>query len=297
MTPISVRRLRRLPRPSVPSFRHPSLLWLYASITGVSVSKLFLAGVVPGVLMAVALMAAVYIIALRHKMPRADHIDWKEIWFSFWDAALSLLTPAIIIMGIFGGLFTPTEAGVAASAYAMFLSMVVYKEISLRQLPGIFWDTLQHTIRVMFVIAAAGFFGWLLIHQRVPDALVKSMLGFSDSPAVILAIVVLILLVLGMFLEGIAVIVLTVPLFAPVMAQIGVDPIQFGVIMIMCSMMGLLTPPVGMVIFAVASVANISVGRLSRALVPYLIGLAFVLVLVVAVPAVSLWLPEKVFAP
>lgn len=123
------------------------------------------------------------------------------------------------------------------------------------------------------------------------------MLGFSDSPAVILAIVVLILLVLGMFLEGIAVIVLTVPLFAPVMAQIGVDPIQFGVIMIMCSMMGLLTPPVGMVIFAVASVANISVGRLSRALVPYLIGLAFVLVLVVAVPAVSLWLPEKVFAP
>ncbi len=176
----------------------------------------------------------------------------------------------------------------------MFLSMVVYGEIKPSQLPGIFWSTLQSTVSVMFVIAAAGFFGWLLVHQRVPDALVSSMIGFSDSPAVILAIVVLILLVLGMFLEGIAVIILTVPLFAPVMAQIGVDPIQFGVIMIMCSMLGLLTPPVGMVLFAVSAVAKMPVGRLSRALVPYLIGLALVLLLVVSVPAVSTLLPTLV---
>lgn len=270
---------------------------LYSSITGVSVAKLFLAGVVPGVLMALALMAAVWIIALRHNMPRADHIDWAEIWDSFKGAALSLLTPIIIIAGIFGGLFTPTEAGVAASAYAMFLSMVVYKEINVSQLPGIFWETLVSTVAVMFVIAAAGFFGWLLVHQRVPDALVASMVGLSDSPVIIMAIVVLILLVLGMFLEGIAVIVLTVPLFAPVMAQIGVDPIQFGVIMIMCSMLGLLTPPVGMVLFAVSAVAGMSVGRLSRALTPYLIGLALVLLLVIAVPAASTWLPSLVLGP
>lgn len=267
---------------------------LYSSITGVSVAQLFMAGVVPGVLMAVALMGAVWIMAWRHKMPRADHIDWVEIWDSLRGAALSLLTPIIIIGGIFGGVFTPTEAGVAASAYALFLSMVVYKEITFRDLPRIVWTTLQHSLRVMFVIATAGFFGWLLVHQRIPDALVKSMIGFSDNPAIILAIVVLILLVLGMFLEGIAVIVLTVPLFAPVMTQIGVDPIQFGVIMIMCSMLGLLTPPVGMVLFAVSSVAQMPVGRLSRALVPYLIGLTLVLLLVVCVPAVSTWLPRLV---
>ncbi|MEM1076334.1 MAG: TRAP transporter large permease [Pseudomonadota bacterium] len=267
---------------------------LYSSITGVSVAQLFLAGVVPGVLMALALMGAVWLMALRHKMPRADHIDWAEIWHSFQGAAFSLLTPVIIIAGIFGGLFTPTEAGVAASAYAMFLSVIVYREIKPHDLPGIFWITLQHTIRVMFVIAAAGFFGWLLVHQRVPNELVTSMVSLSDNPAVILGIVVAVLLVLGMFLEGIAVIVLTVPLFAPVMQQIGVDPVQFGVIMIMCSMLGLLTPPVGMVLFAVASVAKLPVGRLTRALVPYLIGLALVLFLVVAVPGVSTLLPRLI---
>ncbi|WP_370302389.1 TRAP transporter large permease [Pseudooceanicola sp.] len=270
---------------------------LYSSITGVSVSKLFLAGVVPGLLMALALMAAVWIVAWLHKMPRRDHIAWREIGASFIDAALSLLTPIIIIAGIFGGLFTPTEAGVAASAYALILSMLVYREIKPSQLPLILWETLQHTIRVMFVIAAAGFFGWMLVHQRVPNQLVTSMLELSENPAVLMAIVVLVLLILGLFLEGIAVIVLTVPLFLPVMTEIGVDPVQFGVIMIMCSMVGLLTPPVGMVLFAVSSVAGMSVGRLSKALMPYLLGIAFVLLLVVTVPAVSVWLPNLVMGP
>ncbi|MHA3979165.1 TRAP transporter large permease [Halovulum sp. GXIMD14794] len=265
---------------------------LYSSITGVSVTQLFLAGVVPGVLMALALMVAVYIMALRHKMPRRDHIDWLEIGRSFLDSFLSLMTPVIIIMGIFGGFVTPTEAGVLATAYALVLSMLVYREVKPRDLPRILWETLLHTVRVMFVIATAGFFGWLLVHQRVPNQMVESLLGLSDSPAVILAIVVLILLVLGMFLEGIAVIVLTVPLFLPVMNEIGVDPVQFGVIMIMCSMVGLLTPPVGMVLFAVSSIAGMSVGRLSRALLPYLIGLVIVLLAVVAIPEVSTWLPN-----
>jgi len=267
---------------------------LYSSITGVSVAKLFLAGVIPGVLMALALMIAVYIVARLHKMPRRDHIDWREILVSGLDSLLSLMTPVIIIAGIFGGIFTPTEAGVVATAYALVLSMLVYGEVKPRDLPGIVWDSLIHTIRVMFVIAAAGFFGWLLIQQRIPNQLVEAMLGFSDSPAIILAIIVVILLVLGMFLEGIAVIVLTVPLFLPVIIEIGVDPIQFGVIMIMCSMVGLLTPPVGMVLFAVSSIADITVGRLSKALVPYLFGLCVVLLAVITIPAISTLLPNLV---
>ncbi len=267
---------------------------LYSSITGVSVAKLFLAGVVPGLLMAGALMLAVWFVSWRTNMARSPRAPWRELLASFSDSVLSLLTPVIIIGGIFSGIFTPTEAGVAACAYALVLSMLVYRELKLRDLPGILWESLVHTIRVMFVIAAAGFFGWLLMHQRVPNALIDALLSLSDSPAVILTIVVLILLVLGMFLEGIAVIVLTVPLFLPVMIKIGVDPVQFGVIMIMCSMVGLLTPPVGMVLFAVSSISGLSVGRLTRALWPYLLGLIGVLILVCVWPAISTWLPVRV---
>ena len=267
---------------------------LYSSITGVSVAKLFLAGVVPGLLMAGALMLAVWFVSWRTNMARSPRAPMRELFAAFTDSVLSLLTPVIIIGGIFTGIFTPTEAGVVACAYALVLSMFVYPELTLRELPGILWVSLVHTIRVMFVIAAAGFFGWLLVHQRVPNALIDALLGLTTDPTLILAIVVVILLILGMFLEGIAVIVLTVPLFLPVMMEIGVDPVQFGVIMIMCSMVGLLTPPVGMVLFAVSSISGLSVGKLSRALWPYLIGLVVVLILVTYWPAVSTWLPYTV---
>lgn len=270
---------------------------LYSSITGVSVAKLFMAGVVPGLLMAVALMLAVYAVSLTSNMPTAERIDWREIAVSLLDAAASLLTPIIIIAGIFGGFFTPTEAGVVASAYALLLSMVFYKEVTWRDLPVVLWDTLLHTIRVMFVIAAAGFFGWLLVHQKVPNQLLASLLSLSESPAVLLSIIIAVLLVLGLFLEGIAVIVLCVPLFMPIINQIGVDPVHFGVIMILCSMVGLLTPPVGMVLFAVSSVSGVSVGRLTRAIWPYLAGILLVLVLVTVWPAVSTALPNWMFGP
>ena len=270
---------------------------LYSSITGVSVAKLFLAGVVPGLLMAAALMLAVYGVSLTSKMPAAERIDWREIAVSLLDALASLLTPIIIIAGIFGGFFTPTEAGVVASAYALVLSMVFYKEVGWRDLPVVLWDTLLHTIRVMFVIAAAGFFGWLLVHQKVPNQLLGTLLALSDSPAVLLSIIIAVLLVLGLFLEGIAVIILCVPLFMPIINQIGVDPVHFGVILILCSMVGLLTPPVGMVLFAVSSVSGVSVGRLTRAIWPYLLGILMVLLLVTVWPAVSTALPNWVFGP
>jgi len=268
---------------------------IYSSITGVSVNKLFLAGVVPGLLMAVALMLAVYFVSRSRGYPTEIQASHSEIWNSFKGSLLSLGTPVIIVGGILGGFFTPTEAGVVASIYAGVLAVGVYGEIGWRDLPGIFWETLRHTIRVMFVIATAGFFGWLLIHQRIPDQIIVGLTDMAGNKYAILAIIVAILLVLGMFLEGIAVIVLTVPLFLPLAISFGVDPVQFGVIMIMTSMLGLLTPPVGMVLYAVASISNIRIGALSKELTPYLVGIFAVLLLVTYVPAVSTSLPELIW--
>ncbi len=267
---------------------------IYASLTGVSIIDLFLAGVIPGLLMALALCVAVYIVATIRKFPKEMKASYSLLWTTFKGAFLPLLTPVIIIAGIFSGFFTPTEAGVTASVYAAFLGVVIYKEISLTDLPGILWETLLHTIRVLFVIAVAGFFGWMLIQQRIPNELIQWLVALSDSPAIILSIIVLVLLVLGMFLEGIAVIAITIPLFMPVVSQLGVDPVQFGVIMIMCSMVGLLTPPVGMVLYAISSVTKVEIGPLFQELWPYLVGILFVLILVMFVPDVSTWLPSVV---
>ena len=264
---------------------------IYANLASVSVGALFLAGFIPGILMGLALIIAVYFISRKRNYPREARASVKEIFISLKEALLPLGTPVIIIGGILSGYFTPTEASVVATIYALILGLVVYKEIKVKDLPAILWESIVHTIRVMFIISAAGFFSWLLIHQRIPNQMIAAMTSLSESPYVFMGISIVILLILGCFIEGIAVFLITVPILLPLVHHFGIDPVQYGVIMTLASMLGLLTPPVGMCLYAVSSISKVSVGDLTREVWPYLLGILIVLIIVTYLPSISLILP------
>ncbi len=267
---------------------------IYGSITGVSVGRLFLGGFVPGLLMGLALMVTVYIVASRRGYPRERRASLRELVASGVSALPAMAMPVIVIGGMVGGLFTPTEASVAASLYALVLSTMVYREAGLSDLPKVLWETIEHTVRVMFIISAAGLFGWLLIYLQVPNAVVEGLMGVSRNPWVILAIINVVLLILGCFMEGIAIMLLTIPVFFPLIARLGIDPVQFGVVMTLNLMIGLLTPPVGMVLYAVASIGRVPIWELAWELVPYMLSILVVLILITYVPGVVTWIPNLV---
>ena len=266
---------------------------LYGALTGVSVGKLFLAGFIPGALMAMVMMAAIAFLAKRYDLPRGDKPDLKEIMASTRGAILPLLTPIIIIGGILGGVFTPTEAAVVASLYALFLGFL-YRDLKLKDLPRVFWLSIKQTISLLFIIAAAGFFGWLTIHQRVPDQIIYSLTNMSATSSGILAMIIVIMLILGCFLEGNAIFIITIPIFLPIAQKFGIDLVNFGVVMTLLIMIGNLTPPVGMCLFAVSGFSKVGIGMLAREVWPYLVGIFFVTVLIAYIPQIATFLPNLI---
>jgi C4-dicarboxylate transporter, DctM subunit len=273
--------------PSIP-------LVIYGALAEVSVGKLFLGGVIPGVLMGIGIMVVIYMLSVKRGYRAEQRATLAQVARSGIDGILGLLAPGIIMGGILGGVFTPTEAAVAAVLYALIVGCLVYRELDLKRLGGILWDTIDQTVRVMFIISAAGMFGWLLIYIRAPQQIVEGLTALTSSPAVILLIFNVILLVLGCFMEGIAIMLLTVPIFVPVLAKFGIDPVHFGVVMTLNLMIGLLTPPVGMVLYAVSTIAGVPVVRLARELVPFMIVLGVVLILITYIPGLVTWLPTLV---
>ncbi len=266
---------------------------LYGALTGVSVGRLFLAGFIPGVLMAMAMMAAIALLANRYQLPKKPRAGFHEVVVSTKEAFLPLMTPVIIIGGILTGFFTPTEAAVVASLYALFLGFY-YRDLKLKDLPGIFWASIRQTVSLLFIIAAAGFFGWLTIHQKIPDQIILSLTGMSATPATIMAMVIVIVLILGCFLEGNAIFIITIPIFVPIARQYGIDLVNFGVVMTLLIMVGNLTPPVGMCLFAVSSFSGVNIGVLSREVWPYLVAIFIVTVLIAYIPHISTFLPDLI---
>jgi C4-dicarboxylate transporter, DctM subunit len=265
---------------------------IFGAITGTSVGRLFLGGVVPGLVMGLVLMATVYMIARRRGYPRERRATLREFWDGLVAGLLALAMPGIVIGGILSGAFTPTEASVIASLYALLLGLIVYREIGWKKLADVIWESVDQTIRVMFIIATAGVFGWYLVYLGAPDKIIHGLLAFSDDPWTVLTIVNLVLLVLGCFMEGTAIMLLTVPVLMPVIVKVGIDPVHFGVMMTLNLMIGMLTPPVGMVLYAISSVGNIPVWTLAKDLTPYIIALMVALALVAYIPSVVVWLPN-----
>lgn len=269
----------------------PMIVWSF--ISGQSLNELFLGGIVPGLLIGVVLMAISTVLCLMHGFQAEfGRFSLRRLASGAKDGLLALGAPVIIIGGIVSGVFTPTEASVAACVYAMVLGLLVYKEIKWSDLPRIGWETMLFTIRIMFIISVAGFFGWLLIFQTIPQQVIAELTALGTSLNVVMAIFIFILLILGCFMEGIAVIVITVPVFMPIVAQYGIDPVQFGVVMILCSMIGLLTPPVGMCLYTMSSISGVPIGELSRELMPYIIGITLVTLICAYCPGLVLWVPR-----
>jgi len=274
----------------------PSLpLVIYGVMANTSVGQLFAAGFIPGLGMAGALMLWVAWIAHRKHYGRDARFSTHVLAVTFKQAFLALMTPVILIGGMVSGMFTPTEAAIAAVVYALFLGFVVYRTLTWDSLVKVSLETIETTAVILLIVAAASIFGWLLTSARVTEQLTEWVLGFSKDPVTILILVNLLLLVVGCFLETIAAITILVPVLLPIMTQIGVDPVQFGIVMVLNLMIGLLTPPVGMVLYILARVARIPFEECAKACLPFLVPLLLVLAVVTFWPAFSLWLPTLVY--
>jgi tripartite ATP-independent transporter DctM subunit len=265
---------------------------VYGSMAGASIGALFLAGVLPAVVMALLMMLVVAIYSLFRKYPREKFPSLKLVGVSFVKAIPPLLAPIILFSGIYGGIFTPTEAAVVLVFYALFLGMVVYKSISFKTLRAILTETAVDAASLGLIVAAATLFGDVVIRTLIPQHLVELISRYVVNPFVLLLVVNLMMLVLGLFLETIAAITITVPLLMPLIMQAGVDPVHFGVILVLNLMIGVLTPPFGIVLFVCSKIGNISVARLSLALLPWILALFAALMLVTYIPQISLLLPR-----
>ncbi|MFQ3547331.1 MAG: TRAP transporter large permease [Termitinemataceae bacterium] len=265
---------------------------IYASIANVSVGKLFLAGAIPGIAMGFALMFLVYIIAKQRHYPVHSRFNLKEVAASFADGFLPLLTPAIILGGILGGVFSPTEAAIVASTYALVLGTVVYRELKPRDLLQVILDTVKTTSMVVFIISAAAIYGFLLGREQVPQSVAILLFDISKNPQVVMLIIILFLLVIGCFMETTAALILLTPILVPPIIQLGIDPVHFGLVMVLTLMIGLITPPVGVVLYITANIAKISFEDCTKATAPFLIPLILVLLVMAFVPELVMFLPN-----
>lgn len=276
----------------------PSLaMIIFGAITNVSIGRLFLGGAIPGLVMGVYLVAVNVILARRRNYPREPRATMKQVVASSADAFFALLAPVMVVGGIIGGVFTPTEAAAVATIYAFVLGTLVYHGITLRALKAAVERTVLLTAKVMFIIGAASSFAWLLARYNAPDLVAEAFLAANLGPVAFLIAVNILLLFLGTVMETAAIILIATPMLMPLVLQLGIDPVHFGVMMVLNLSIGLVTPPVGLVMYVVCVIAKVDVQSFTREVAPYFIALVAALATITFLPGVVTWLPNLVFGP
>ncbi|MDR0759958.1 MAG: TRAP transporter large permease [Treponema sp.] len=274
----------------------PSLPMVILAVAAeASIGRLFLGGIIPGLLMGVTLMLMVSIYAHKRNYPRAPRPTLKILCAAFREAIWALMAPVILFVGIFSGIFTPTEAAVIAAFYSLILGLFVYREFTFKDIPKVIFSTCETTGVVLALVMTASIFGWVLSVSQVPQSISQVLLSIAHTKILLLLIVNVFLLFVGMFMEGTAAILILTPILIPIMVNMGINITQACLIMIMNLMIGVITPPVGVVLYVVANVGKVPFERVTRATIPFLIPLFIVLLLVTFVPWITTFIPNLVF--
>ena len=271
--------------PSVPMI-------IAATLSGLSVGKLFLAGTIPGILLGVGLMLMAAYISQKRQYPKHPRSSIGRVFSSFMDTFWALLMMAIILFGIIGGVFTPTEASIIAVLYALLVGIFIYKKLSVGQVKQIVLDSMKSSAALMVLVGFANLFGWILITERLPQWIAGEILGFTTNKYLVLLMINVLLLFIGTFMETIAALLILFPILLKVAITVGVDPIHFAVIAVLNLIIGLTTPPVGVCLFVASSIGNVPLVKVSKASIPFLLVSFLVLALVTFIPAISLFLPS-----
>lgn len=273
----------------------PSILMVvWGGLMSVSIGGLFLAGVIPGVLMAMGMMGTVWVYAHRRGYPMYERSSWRQFVAAFGQAGLALVTPLIIIGGIVGGLFTPTEASVVAVIYSAFLGGVVYRSLGLKDFPKVLYDSGRLAAVSLFCIGTASAFGWLLAYFRVPQALVELVSAWGSGPFTVGLLIAGSFLLIGMFIDAIPAIIILGTILLPVSASVGMHPIHFAIIGVMSLAFGLVTPPYGLCLLISAEIGGLKVVKVLKDVAVILLPMLVLLVLVILFPEIVLWLPRLI---
>jgi len=274
----------------------PSIVMVvYGAATETSVGKLFMAGVIPGILLGIMLMVAIYVRARWIGLPRQPKATFKEVMVAGRESLWGLLLLVIILGGIYGGIFTPTEAAGVSAVYAFVIATFVYRDIGLKDLPRVLVDAGRVTVMLMFIIANALLFAYVLTTERIPQNIAEQIVSWGMAPWQFLIVVNILLLAAGNFMEPTGIILILAPILFPIATQLGIDPIHLGIIMVVNLEIGMVTPPVGLNLFVTSGITGMSVMQVVRAAFPWLSVLLVFLVIVTYIPQLSVWLPNWLF--